>query len=195
MDLPSTTLVFDTETTGLPKNYKAPPTDPSHPFITQLAAILYNSTWEPIAEFKTLIQPAGWVIEIEASAKTGITTEHCVRYGMPIELALMTFRHMMERADLSVAHNFSFDLLMTEAAAHRAALPPLFANRPVFCTMKAYTNVVAIKSKWGYKWPTLQETHKFCFGTEFADAHDALADVRACGRVFNHGVRNNLIQY
>ncbi len=35
-----------------------------------------------------------------------------------------------------------------------------------------------------YKWPKLQETYKFLFGEEFEGAHDAMADVRACARIY-----------
>lgn len=54
-----------------------------------------------------------------------------------------------------------------------------------FCTMKAMTPVCKLHGNYGdFKWPKLQEAHKHAFGVEFDGAHDALADVRACARVY-----------
>jgi DNA polymerase III subunit epsilon len=52
--------------------------------------------------------------------------------------------------------------------------------------MQDMTDICCLPSPWGkgYKWPKLHEAHRHCFGKEFEDAHDALADVRACAKVF-----------
>jgi hypothetical protein len=74
------------------------------------------------------------------------------------------------------------------AAVHRA----MEVDRPIHmdmqhaCTMKSATNIVCIpKAKGsGFKWPKLIETHLHAFNEGFEDAHTAMADVRACKRVY-----------
>lgn len=192
MNLPSSTLVFDTETTDLPK-FKSPPHDPAQPHITQLAAILYDSSWRQVGSLNFLIRLNGATINSVAAELTGITDEMCNKYGIPLEDALNRFLDFVDVAEVCVAHNFAFDKLLTEIAAHRCARPPIWhENRRTCCTMLKYTNVCRLPGKFGFKWPKLQEVHKHLFGTEFESAHDALADVAATGRVFNYGIRHNL---
>jgi DNA polymerase III epsilon subunit-like protein len=192
MDLPSSTFVFDTETTDLPQ-FKSPVTDPRQPHITQLAGILYDSSWRQVGCMNFLIKPAGWTINPVAAQLTGITDEMCERHGIALGHALSMFLHFVDRAEVCVAHNFAFDKLLTEIAAHRCARPPIWhENRRTCCTMLKLTNVCRLPGKFGFKWPKLQEAHKHLFGHEFESAHDALADVAATGRVFNYSLRHNL---
>jgi len=37
---------------------------------------------------------------------------------------------------------------------------------------------------FGYKWPTLEELHRYCFGRSYEDVHDAAHDLEACARSF-----------
>ena len=46
--------------------------------------------------------------------------------------------------------------------------------------MKESTDFCALPGNYGYKYPNLTELHRKLFQKAFADAHDALADVRAC---------------
>lgn len=45
-----------------------------------------------------------------------------------------------------------------------------------------------------FKWPKLIELHRKLFGTGFDDAHDALADVKACGKCFFEMKRRGIIK-
>lgn len=192
MDLPQSTFVFDTETTDLPK-FKSPPHDPAQPHITQLAGILYDSSWRQVGCMNFLIRREGWTINPVAAQLTGITDEMCDTYGVPLDTAFAVFMRLVNSAEVCVAHNFAFDKLLTEVAAHRVAHPPIWhENRRTCCTMLKFTNVCRLPGKFGFKWPKLQELHKHLFGAEFESAHDALADVAATGRCFNYGIRNNL---
>jgi DNA polymerase-3 subunit epsilon len=192
MQLPASTLVFDTETNGLPL-FKEPHTHPQQPYITQLGAILYDSTWKVVAEINMLVKPVGWTIPAEVTAITGITTEQCEKFGLPLEIVMGLFGSLLNRAEVSVAHNFTFDKKLTETAGHRCAMPLLWTpERKTFCTMLGLTNICKIPSPRGFKWPKLQEAHVHLFGKQFDGAHDAMEDVRACGRVFNYGVANKL---
>lgn len=176
-------LAFDTETTGV-INYKLPKTHPSQPRMVQLGAILFDDSGVVRGEINVLIKPDGWTIPDDAAAVHGITTEMAEKYGVPVVLALNIFNRFAAMADIVVAHNFDFDDAILKGEFHRINRDSAFFTCNSFCTMKASTNVVQIKGPRGFKWPKLQETHKFLFGEEFEGAHDAMADVRACKRVF-----------
>jgi DNA polymerase III epsilon subunit-like protein len=83
-----------------------------------------------------------------------------------------------------VAHNMSYDFNVVGSEFLRFELKS--KNKPKkFCTKEIGTNFCKIKGKYGkYKWPTLTELHEKLFNEGFEGAHDALADVEACGRCF-----------
>ena len=83
------------------------------------------------------------------------------------------------RASVVVAHNVRFDLQLIQFSCDRTStrLPRLQS----FCTMRESTKIINLP---GGKWPRLEEAYRFYFGETIDDAHDALADVRACMRVF-----------
>lgn len=72
-------LFFDTETTGLPKNWKAPVTDLNNwPRLVQLA---YDSNGNKISGGDFIIKPEGFSIPTESSRIHGISTERALRAG------------------------------------------------------------------------------------------------------------------
>lgn len=183
-------LFFDTETTGK-ANFKAPPNHPSQPHIVQLAAILFTDEAEEVGSLNAIIKPEGWLIPAEAAAIHGITTEKALACGIPAMSALAVFSNFLHYADLLCAHNIDFDLLVTQVALIR--LPGNGAqkcfdkldNIETFCTMHATTLLCKLPGNYGdYKWPKLTEAHKHLFGTDVEGAHDAMADVRACARIY-----------
>jgi DNA polymerase III subunit epsilon len=51
--------------------------------------------------------------------------------------------------------------------------------------MKEATTFCGLPGRYGdFKYPNLTELHRTLFQKAFADAHDALADVRACKAAF-----------
>lgn len=175
-------LFFDTETTGKADFQSRP--DASHqPRIVQLACLLIDDTadWEEVAHFNLIIKPDGWTIPEEASAIHGITTERAALCGVPEIVALQVFDCLLMQSTIACAHNFSFDCFMLSRGStiRRREL-----EKRIYCTMESMTSVCKLPGKYGFKWPKLQEAHTHCFGSEFDGAHDALADVRACARIY-----------
>jgi len=75
-------LFFDTETTGLPRNWKAPVTDLNNwPRLVQLAYLLYDENGNKITGGDYIIKPEGFTIPINASRIHGISTERAIREG------------------------------------------------------------------------------------------------------------------
>lgn len=179
-------LVFDSETTNLPDFHKQAE-DPSQPHIVQLGAILYDSARHVVSEMNVLVRPDGWVISPETTAIHGITMEAATKYGLKLETAIKLFIAFADRAELLVAHNYSFDEKMVRRELHHLSLPSLaeaMRARANYCTMKSSTDILRIPGPRGFKWPKLQEAHVHFLGHEFTGSHDAMADVRACAGIY-----------
>jgi DNA polymerase-3 subunit epsilon len=179
-------LVFDTETTGK-ADFKAPCTAPHQPRIVQLGAQLLDDEFTVRGEINVIIKPDGWTISKEASDVHGITDEMAAKFGVSIKRALMLLRSFHLVATVRVAHNIGFDDLMVESEFYRMTgekVPWRADSQKAFCTMDAMTNICRLPGPYGNKWPKLKEAYEFCFKEQFEGAHDALADVRACARIY-----------
>ena len=99
-------LVFDTETTGLPKQYNAPLTDfDNWPRLVQLAWQLHDDKGKLVENHNLLVKPEGFIIPIDAQMVHGISTEHATKYGLPLQEVLDTFLQSAEKAKYFVGHN------------------------------------------------------------------------------------------
>lgn len=178
-------LYFDTETTGL-WDWKKSVDHDSQPHLAQIAAILQDGAGQDLAILSTYIQPNGWEIGASATAATGLTTEQCIEFGLPLKQALRVFWWLHAKADEIVVHNLDFDTkIMARAFQWIEAESP--APIRGVCTMKLATPVLKLPPKYPgqktYKWPRLTECYQHFFGEELVGAHDALVDTRACIRV------------
>jgi hypothetical protein len=103
-------LFFDTETTGLPKNWRAPVTDLNNwPRLVQLAFLAYDEDGNKISSGDYIIKPEGFSIPADASGIHGITTERALREGQPLSSIIQYFETLIVQASYLVAHNMSFD--------------------------------------------------------------------------------------
>jgi len=101
-------LFFDTETTGLPRNWKAPVTDLNNwPRLVQLAYLFYDTNGNKISGGDFIIKPEGFTIPSDASRIHGISTERAIREGQPIKSVLQHFQSLIEQATY-----FYFDRLV-----------------------------------------------------------------------------------
>lgn len=176
-------LYFDTETSGLPIIGDLS----LQPHIVQLAAILTDENFNEVASVNLLIKPTDWTIDQGAADAHGITAEKAFTFGVEIAKALSILKQFTLNAKLVVAHNIPFDTKLVGFECERFKQPNFILERPKFCTMAATTNLCKLPGRYGkYKWPKLQEAYVNLFGVEFEDAHDALADVRACLRIHKH---------
>ncbi len=178
-------LVFDTETTGF-FNAKIPKTDPAQARCVQLGAILFDENDIVRGELNVIIKPDGWTVPAAAANVHGITTEIAEKYGIPIAVAMSVFNRFVSLSDTLIAHNFPFDDGILQGEFQRLARDTEFTKKKSFCTMKASTDICKIPGPRGVKWPSLMEAHEFFFKEKFEGAHDAMADVRACKRVYQH---------
>lgn len=188
-------LFFDTETTGLPKDYKAPAWETDNwPRLVQLAWIATDENGTNLANGNWIIKPEGFIVPEEASNVHGISHEKAVNEGLDLMDCLMTFAKWIDDADYIVAHNIAFDEKIVSAEYHRTGhnRSPLYGKKRL-CTMMSSTKYCAIPGKFGMKWPKLNELHMKLFGSEFEGAHDASVDIAATVRCFFEMKKLNLI--
>jgi len=180
-------LTIDFETTGLP-DFNARARDPKQPHIVQLAMIATDNDGTEHEPYNVIVKPDGWTIPKEASAVHGITDEIAAN-GRPESEVAAHLLACMRKADVLVAHNVTFDKFIARIAMRRYDLiqdsdDAWWKSFPTFCTMRMMTPVCKIRGEYVYKWPKLQEAYQHVFGCQFDKAHDALADVRACAKVY-----------
>lgn len=178
-------VFFDTESTGLPRDSRAPAEALGNwPRLVELAWLVTDELGNELSSAERIIMPAGFKIPKDAASIHGITTEIALAEGVPLEAALTEFFADVSRASLLVAHNLTFDERVIGAECIRARRPdPLrVANR--LCTMIAATDFCRLPGRYGYKWPSLAELHETLFGEPFTTAHTALADARTCAHCF-----------
>lgn len=178
-------LFFDTETTGLPRNWKAPLTDLDNwPRMVQIAWILSDTKGNRIESDDFIIKPENYKIPIDASRIHGITTERAIKEGEELEKVLIIFNKLVGQADFIVAHNISFDEKILGAELLRKGIRSDFGKKIKLCTMQASTDYCRLPGPYGYKWPKLSELHIILFGEDFDKAHEASIDINATERCF-----------
>lgn len=181
-------LFFDTETNGLPINYKASYTDVNNwPRVIQLGFSLTDEKGNVLRERNFFVKPDGWEVPKEKFLiENGHSTERCEEEGWPIIEILDEFMQAKQEADLLVAHNLNFDHRIVWAEFIRAGMQPRSGMLKI-CTMMAstkYCNLPQTNGRGGVKWPKLEELHRCLFASDFEGAHDAMADIQATVKCF-----------
>ncbi len=188
-------LIFDTETTGLPRDYSAPITDfDNWPRLVQLAWQLHDHTGKLMSSGNYIVKPEGFTIPFNSEKIHGISTKKAQVEGHDLEFVLKEFRKDMDKAYFLVGHNVSFDESVMGAEYLRKKIPSAIIDKPKIDTKDESTQYVAIPGGRGFKWPTLGELHHKLFNVGFEDAHDAAADVEATTRAFLELIRLGIIK-
>ena len=191
-------LIFDTETTGLPKNYNAPLTDfDNWPRLIQLAWQIHDLNGELIDVKNFLVKPDGFVIPRGAEKIHGITTERAEKEGQPLSFVLNEFNKALQNARVVAGHNLEFDNNIVGSEFLRMEMEtPLFEKKMVD-TIPVSTAYCQLPGGRGgtFKWPTLEELHEKLFNEKFDAAHNASADVQATTRCFLELIRIGIITY
>ena len=187
-------LFFDTETTGIPDNHKAPASDLKNwPRLVQIAWLLSEEEGNEVSSAEYIVKPDGFVIPMDATKIHGITTESAQRNGAVLPTVLIAAAAAIQKASVLVAHNMQFDEKILGAEFLRSGYPNLIESKERTCTMQASTNYCRLPGTYGYKWPTLQELHMKLFKEAFEGAHRALVDVRACARCYFELKRRKIV--
>ncbi len=189
-------LIFDTETTGLPRNYNAPLSDSDNwPRMVQLAWQLHDDAGKLVEVQNFIVKPEGYTIPYNAEKIHGISTERALQYGQDLSFVLEEFNKALAKAEFNVGHNIEFDINIMGAEYLRKGIETTLHQKKVLDTKEETTDWCAIPGGKGgkYKWPTLTELYEKLFGERFAEAHNASADVEATTRAFLECLRINII--
>lgn len=196
-------LVFDTETTGLPKSKIInPDTLNLWPYIVQFSYVIYDTVLNDIVETcDSLVKLEDGITIPEDSTKIhGITDEISKKNGIDIDLILEDFFYHLKNVDLLVGHNVSFDINMIKVELLRIIyenhlnisdeeiktikynLHFLTNYKNIFCTLQCSIELCNIKAinKFGkeyIKFPKLLELHQKLFESTPNNLHNSFNDI------------------
>ena len=198
-------IVFDTETTGLPKT-RVLSTGLLNlwPYIVQLSYLIYDVDEKELIKVRDFIIKIPYDIEIsEESYKLhGITNDISYSQGSNSENVFIEFMEDLKHCDYIIGHNIEFDINMIKAELMRLNsiinknmniyynyLEFLTNCKKYYCTMQESIDLCAIKqiNKMGkeyFKFPKLIELHQKLFNTSPNGLHNSLNDILICLRCF-----------
>lgn len=155
-------LLFDTETTGLPKSRRIAKQGPNNwPHLVSIAWIVLDDD-RVVEEKYRIVKPKRWIIPEDSTKIHGITQEKAMSEGIPLETVIQEFLEI--KADCLVAHNLEFDLNVLENAIlwDLQMNPPTYSFKMYYCTMESCRNYCRLPSKFNpnsYKCPKLSELY------------------------------------
>ncbi|MEM7085336.1 MAG: DNA polymerase III subunit alpha [Bacteroidota bacterium] len=186
-------LIFDTETTGLPKRYNAPVTDTDNwPRCIQIAWQLHDAMGKVIEHADFLVQPDGFDIPYDSERIHGISTDLAKQNGLPLSEVANQFVEALGKAKFVVGQNVGFDVNIMGCELYRLGIEDPMPQMKVLdtCTETTAELCQLPGGRYGkFKLPTLTELHQFLFGQAFNEAHNATADVEATARCFFELIR------
>lgn len=174
-------LAFDTETDGI-----------VNPNLVELGAVLMEDGRE-LACVSLIIKPDGWEVPLEATKIHGIAHATALTAGVPLLIAIATLTNLWSGAFVRVAHNLEFDDKVIRRAIQHLGRESRIAWPRGECTKDLAAPILNLPPTErmvaaGYggkpKSPSLREAYQFFFNEDPPGAHSALADARACARVY-----------
>ena len=190
-------LIFDTETTGLPKKWNSPVTDSDNwPRCIQLAWQLHDDSGKLTSSNSFLIKPDNFDIPYESEKVHGISTALAQKDGLNLREVIQKFLTDLDKAKYLVGHNVKFDINIIGAELYRLGIVTKFSDLKVIDTCTEITaNLCKIKGgrSGKFKFPTLIELYDHLFSDSFDQAHNASADVEATARSFFELIRSDVL--
>ena len=103
-------IVFDTETTGLPKDWNAPITDLENwPRMVQIAWQIHSLDGSLIESNDFIIKPEGYEIPFNSVKIHGISNEKASSQGEDLLKVLKIFKESLNKCSYIIGHNIEFD--------------------------------------------------------------------------------------
>lgn len=188
-------LIFDTETTGLPKKRCASIKDDANwPHIVQMSWVHCNIETGKIISIKDYIIRLrdGLTIPPSSTKIHGITNEIMQEKGVSIKQVLEDFRKDLMQSQYLVAHNLDFDKTITRIEMYRNGYHNFYKRHKCIevCTMRDGTDLCNITyvNKWNNRFetkpPKLIELYQILFNETPENLHNSLIDVFVCLRCF-----------
>lgn len=177
------TIIFDTETTGLPKDKTLPPQykKDNWPDLVSICWRVYEGG-VCISNKYHVIKPDGWKIPAESSQIHGITHAYATEHGTALSDIMVRFLSDVHTSHRVIAHNISFDkqVIFHSMFWRLGMYECSWDSLSEICTGLLATDEMKLpfRSGRGYKMPSLKELYMGTFGQEEpAGAHNAERDV------------------
>lgn len=187
-------LFFDTETTGLPLNRNARVGELDNwPRIVEIAWILTDKSGKELEAETMILKPDDFQIPYSISAIHGITDAIANEKGKDRITVLNQFASLLDKANILIAHNISFDKKIVHSEFMRYNIKSTIHRIDKLCTKELTTDYCKLPGKYSYKWPTLEELYKKVFKIKLT-SHSAFGDVKACKDCFFELVNRGVIK-
>ncbi len=190
-------LIFDTETTGLPKSYSAPITDTDNwPRLVQLAWQLHGPNGELISNKNYIIKPVDFTIPFNAEKIHGISTKRALEEGHDLAKVLEIFKEDLSKTQATIGHNVEFDNKIVGAEYVRTDIENNLQEIFDIDTSEVSIQYCQLAGGTGgrLKKPKLIELYTKLFGVGFEDAHDAAYDVDATSKAFFGLIKEGVVE-
>lgn len=203
-------IIFDTETTGLPKSRQSIVTNTLEwPHIVQFSYLIYDMDTHHVDKISDSIIKLDKDIDIpeESSKIHGITKQKSDEYGIELKDVINLFMEDLQECELLVAHNMEFDMnmiivelirmnkyaeLMNDDESYNLNNDNYekIINIAKYCTMVETEKMCDIRAiskngKQYTKFPTLGELHYYLFKCYPKKLHNSLNDIVICFRCYH----------
>lgn len=173
-------LIFDTETTGLPRSRTSAEAGPNNwPHIVSISWIVLDThSNTELTRHSYIIKPTGWTIPQDSVDIHGITTEQANLVGKPLFDVMGEF--ITESCDAWMSHNLEFDFgVVLNAVLWDLKMQFPYIPQKKFCSMLLTKDICKLPGKFrGYKPPKLKELYYHAFGKvpEERNLHNSMYD-------------------
>jgi len=184
-------IIFDTETTGLPKDFSASAfKGPDNwPHIVSISWAIMDDKFNKVLSSQSyIVKPNGWEIPFESTVIHGITREDAQNGH---DLGEVMDKFFAEDFDAVVAHNVHFDKnVIYNAMIHDLKRDFVGFRRPKLCTMQIGRKLCKLPKNKSpklselYFWatgriPTISQLHNSLYDTLFlCDAISSAPEIR-----------------
>jgi DNA polymerase-3 subunit epsilon len=183
-------LIFDTETTGLPKdrNKQAIKEPNNWPHIVSISWVILDVETNKLeSKHSFTIRPVGWVIPPDSTKIHGITQNFAVNNGTPLSEAMAAFT--AQKYDYLVAHNVQFDFnVLMNAYKWDLGIAVNDTQYRRKCTMMLSVDLCRLPGEWGHKWPKLSDLYEFAFHRKpvSTSLHNSIYDTLILAEIIQH---------
>ena len=176
-------LFVDTETSGLPADWRRPYAEPgAWPHVAQLAWLVYTTAGELLKTENHYIRPSDYDLTPASTQIHGLTRAFLQQRGQPRPTVMQRLHDdLLLYKPLVIGHFIELDYHMVGVSFLRSGLDNALLGLPTFCTMRLTER---FWQPMRQQYLRLTELYQRQFGRPQPQAHDALADAQATAACF-----------
>jgi DNA polymerase-3 subunit epsilon len=178
-------LFVDTETSGLPADWRRPYAEPgAWPHVAQIAWLLYGPDGELVKTENHYVRPSDYDLSPASTQIHGLTRAFLHDKGKPRrEVMQRLYDDLVRYQPLVVGHFLVLDFHMMGVSFHRSGLsnPIVDLGLPTFCTMRLTERFMQPMRQ---QYLRLADLYQRQFGRPMLHQHDALADAEATAQCY-----------